>query len=110
MLPPSGPPAAPPPAAPPLMEEGKTSGGIRTRWWIALAAVSIAARGIAAWNDPVVPRDGVIFLGLARSAREGDLTPLLRNPQHPLYPSVAALIHPLFGSWDLAGIVVSVMA
>ncbi len=108
MVPPSGPSAASLPASPP--RETLATGGIRGHWWIALLALSIAARAVAAWNDPVLPRDGVLFLGLARSVSEGDFSPLLRNPQHPLYPIAAALIHPLAGAWDLAGVAVSVLA
>ena len=60
--------------------------------------------------SPVIPRDGVIFLGLARDAAGGDPGALLRHDQHPLYPALVALARPLAGGWEAAGLAVSIIA
>jgi hypothetical protein len=78
--------------------------------WTALIALAVLVRLLSAIANPVIQRDGVLFLTLAREAAEGDLGALFRTDQHPLYPAAVALARPVAGDWEIAGLAVSIVA
>ncbi len=85
-------------------------GGVRLWIWAALLATALAARTLSALADPLIQRDTVTFLTLARQAREEDPLILLRHDQHPLYPALVALTYPILGNWELTGFAISILA
>jgi hypothetical protein len=87
--------------------------GISLASWAALLAAALAARIAFVVMEPVIPRDGVLFLGMARQLAEEGLRPILEREQHPLYPALVALVHAgARGTidWEVAGLIVSVLS
>jgi hypothetical protein len=78
--------------------------------WTALLASALGVRLLWAALTPMVHADGVTFLSLAREASEGRFQALLHHAQHPLYPTLTALAHPLIRDWEWCGLAVAVLA
>jgi hypothetical protein len=70
------------------------------RAWIALLAVALALRVIAAVRAPIIESDGAYYAGLARALLAGDLAHAWSTAWPPLYPwataAVAAALRPLW--------------
>ena len=86
----------------------------RTLLAIALLAAILHGAGIA--RSPLPAQDGLKFLRVARGFTERPWAEVVRSSdQHPLYPALIALVHPLTAassadSWRIAAQVVSSLA
>ncbi len=82
---------------------------IRPWTWALLLGAALGLRVSAAITEPVVQRDGAIFLHLAREARERSWDPALAHDQHPLYPLAVSFVQPLVGDWEWSGRALSIL-
>lgn len=93
---------------------------MQSQWWhagspsrdaIGLSGILLVAATIRiiAWHQTaVIFNDGPIFLALAEAIGEGDWSPVLAHPYHPLYPALIRLV--AFGplGFEVAGVAVSI--
>lgn len=78
--------------------------------WMALLAVAIAVR-VGHWAlNPIVQRDGVTFLGLARAASEDGPSVLLQDNQHPLFPAAIWGLARIVGDREASGLWLNLLA
>ena len=80
------------------------------RWLIAIFGVALLLRSWAWWQTAVLFDDGPRFLYMADAFSRGEILLALRQPQHPLYPAVTALLGMLFPGLEQAAAALSIAA
>ncbi len=75
---------------------------------VGILALAAAVRLLRWEAVAVMFNDGPVFLALAQAIADGSAEQALSHPFHPLYSALIALTQPLFGSWENAGVFVSI--
>ena len=92
-------------------DSGEDSGGVPERLIVAgLFALSLLVRGGAALQTAAIFNDGPSFLRVAGQIVQGEWVEALSHHYHPLYPAVTALLAPIVGDLERAGVWVSIVA
>lgn len=66
------------------------------RWWLFFALIAAAALELAvAARSPIIAKDGIRFIRIARALRHEPRAVIQREDQHPGYPALIGLAHSL---------------
>ncbi|MBI4712025.1 MAG: glycosyltransferase family 39 protein [Planctomycetes bacterium] len=76
---------------------------------IGLIVLAIAVRLIIVANTYVISSDGPVYIQVAQDYYNGNYQEALNHPYHPLYPFLMSLVYRIVGSWEWAGLLISIL-
>lgn len=76
---------------------------------IGLIVLALAVRLIIAANTYVISSDGPVYIQVAQHYYDGNYQEALNHPYHPLYPFLMSLVYRIVGSWEWAGLLISIL-
>ncbi|MFH1227558.1 MAG: glycosyltransferase family 39 protein [Planctomycetota bacterium] len=85
---------------------------IKSHQWaviLTLIILAIAVRLVIVWNTYVISSDGPVYISVAKDYYAGNYKAALSHPYHPLYPFLMSVAYHLRGSWEWAGLFISIL-
>ncbi|MFA5794509.1 MAG: glycosyltransferase family 39 protein [Candidatus Brocadiia bacterium] len=85
---------------------------IKNHQWaiiLTLIILAIAVRLVIVWNTYVISSDGPVYISVAKDYYAGNYKAALSHPYHPLYPFLMSVAYHLRGSWEWAGLFISIL-